>query len=42
MDWGNLPNPAKLLYIAEKPEDKETVRQKFERAGLNINYVDGS
>ena len=41
-DWGNLPNPAKLLYIAEKPEDKETVRQKFKRAGLNINYVDGS
>ena len=39
---GYFPEPAKLLFISENPEEKEAVRQEFERAGLNLNYVGGS
>ena len=33
--------PAKSLFIADKPEEKEVTRREIEQAGLNINYIDG-
>ena len=41
-DWEYSPEPAKLLFIANNPEDNEAARLEFEQAGLNRNYVDGS
>ena len=45
MEWGPdrryFPDPAKSLFIADNPEDKEAERQELERSGLNLNYVDG-
>ena len=45
MDWGTdrgyFPETAKSIFIAENPEEKEAEKREFERAGLNINYVDG-
>ena len=41
LDWGYLPEPAKLLFISVNLEDKEAARREFERSGLNINYLDG-
>ena len=45
MDGGTdqvyLPKPAKYLFIAETPEGKEVAKREFNRAGLNLSYVDG-
>ena len=38
---GNLPEPARSLFIVDNPEEKEAEKREFERAGLNLNYVDG-
>ena len=38
-DWGYFPNPSKLIFIADKPEDEESERREFGREGLNLNYV---
>ena len=42
LDRGYFPEPSKSLFIADKPEEKEVARLEFERAGLNLNYVNGS
>ena len=42
LDWGYFPEPAKLLFIADNPEDKEAAQREFEWSGLNLNYVGGS
>ena len=34
--------PAKSIFIAENPEDKEATRREFEQALLHLNYVDCS
>ena len=39
-DRGYFPDPTKSLFIPEKPDEKEATKREFERAGLNINYVD--
>ena len=41
-DQGYLPEPAKSIFIAKNPKEKEAVKQEFERAGLHLTYVDGS
>ena len=40
--WGYSPNPDKLLFILDKPEEKKAMRWEFEHTGLNLNYVDVS
>ena len=40
-DWGYFPDPAKSIFIADNPEEKEATNREFERVGLNINYIDG-
>ena len=40
-DQGYFPEQAKSLFIADTPEEKEAANREFERAGLNLNYVDG-
>ena len=46
MDWGwdqgYFPDPANLLFIDNNPEEKESERWKFDRAGLQITYIDDS
>ena len=42
LDRGYFPEPAKLLFIENNPEKKEAARRDFKRAGLHLNYVDGS
>ena len=37
---GYFPEPAKSLFIACNPEDKEAAKKEFEQACLNLNYVD--
>ena len=41
-DRGYFPELAKSLFIAENPEEKEAAKREYERAGLYLNYVDGS
>ena len=36
-DQGYFPEPAKLLFIEDNPDDKEVARQELNQAGLNIN-----
>ena len=38
---GYLPDPAKSLFIADNPEEKESTKREFERVGLNLNSVYG-
>ena len=38
-DLGYLPEPAKSIFIFDKPEEKELEREEFEQVGLNINCV---
>ena len=38
---GYFPDPAKSLFIVDSPEEKEEAKREFDRAGLNLNYVDG-
>ena len=40
-DRGYFPNPAKSVFIADNPEDKEAAKRGFYWAGLNLSYVDG-
>ena len=40
-DQGYFPKQANSLFIADTPEEKEAANREFERAGLNLNYVDG-
>ena len=40
MDRGYLPNPAKSIFIADKPEDKELTKKELDWEVLNINDVD--
>ena len=40
-DRGYLLEPTKSIFIPDKPDEKEATKGEFERAGLNINYVDG-
>ena len=42
MDRGYLPKPAKYLFITDNPEEKEASKRKFDRAGLNLKYIDDS
>ena len=42
LDRGYFSDLSKSLFMADKPEEKEVARLKFERAGLNLNYVNGS
>ena len=42
MDWGYLPKPARSLFIIDNPEEKEASKRKFERAVLNLKYIDDS
>ena len=42
MDRGYFPDPNKLLFIFNNPEDEDAARPEFEQAGLNLNYVCGS
>ena len=37
-----ISEPAKLIFIANNPEEKEAAKREFEQAGLHLNYVDGS
>ena len=32
---------AKSIFIVDNPEGKDAAKREFERAGLNLNYVDG-
>ena len=41
LDWEYFLEPSKSLFIDNKPEEKEVVRQEFEQVGLNINYIYG-
>ena len=41
-DRGYLLEPTKSIFIPEKPDEKEATKGEFERAGLNINYLDVS
>ena len=38
---GYFPDPAKLLFIAENPEDEEATRWDFDQVVLNFNYAGG-
>ena len=38
-DQGYFPEPAKSLFIAKKPKEKEAARQEFERVGLHLTYI---
>ena len=40
-DRGYFSNLTKYLFIEDSPVEKEAAKGKFERSGLNINYVDG-
>ena len=40
-DKGYLLDPEKSLFIVENSEKKEAAKREFERAVLNLNYVDG-
>ena len=40
-DRGYFSEPAKSLFIADNLEVKEAANREFERAGLNLNYIDG-
>ena len=42
LDRGYFPYPAKSLFIANNPEEKESAKRYFECTGLNLPYVDGS
>ena len=46
MDWGSdrgyFLEPAKSIFIADNPEEKEATKREFEQEGLNINYAYGS
>ena len=42
LDERYFPEPAKSLFIAAKPEDKDVARGGFKWEGLNINFVDSS
>ena len=42
LDWRYFPEPAKSLFVFNNPEEKEAVRQEFDRVALHINNVDGS
>ena len=41
-DQGYFSEMAKSIFIADIPAKKEAARQEFERARINLNYVDGS
>ena len=41
-DQRYFPEPAKSLFIADNLEEEESEKREFERAGLNINYLDVS
>ena len=38
---GILPRFSQVSFYSRQPEEKEAEKREFERAGLNLNYVDG-
>ena len=42
LDQGYFSEPAKLLFVADNPENEDLVNREFKQAGLNLNYVGGS
>ena len=36
---GYFSEPSKSLFIAENPEEKDSARREFERAGLDLTYI---
>ena len=42
LDRCYYPNPVKSFFIADNLEEKEAEKREFKRAGINLNYIDGS